>query len=103
MRAVMKQKLKGKNNKSVVNGDLINTILPVEEKKRLLNGEIEIVYNDLIIHRITKLVPSQEVKQEAREEAEMSYPEMLKYCKEHNIKPASNKKADVIEAIKRYK
>lgn len=94
---------KGKNNKSVVNGDLINTILPVEEKKRLLNGEIEIVYNNLIIHRITKLVPSQEVKQEAREEAEMSYPEMLKYCKEHNIKPASNKKADVIEAIKRYK
>lgn len=45
----------GRNNKSVVNGDLINNILPTNIKDKLRNGELEINYNGLVVRRITEL------------------------------------------------
>lgn len=53
----------GKNNKSVENGALINIILPVEQKQKLLNGEFEITYNGMVIKRLTGSVtePKEEV------------------------------------------
>lgn len=46
---------KGKNNKSIENGELLDTILPQHLKSRLLKGMSEIEYNDLLIKRITKI------------------------------------------------
>ena len=54
---------KGYNNKSIENGNLIENILPSDMKQRILNGESEIEYNNLIIKRLTKLTPEKEEKQ----------------------------------------
>ena len=91
----------GHNNISIEDGRLIGSILPSEEKQRILNGESEIIYNGLVIRKITALAPKQEVKKEAKLDVDaMTYQELAAYAKEHNLKSKSNKKADLIEAIK---
>lgn len=90
----------GANNVSVENGRLIGSILPTEEKQRILNGESEIVYNGLVIRKLTALVPQKEVKEDVLDVDAMTYQELAAYAKEHSIKSRSNKKADLIEAIK---
>lgn len=93
----------GYNNKSIENGNVIGSILPFEAKQQILNGESEITYNGLVIRKLTALVP-EKVKEEAKEEKinpdDMTYQELSAYVKERNIKSKSNKKADLIEAIK---
>ena len=56
----------GYNNKSIENGNVIASILPFEEKQKILNGESELKYNGLIIKRITQVTPKVEVKEEAK-------------------------------------
>ena len=53
----------GYNNKSVENGALIDRILPVEQKQKLLEGIEEINYNGTIIKRITGVKPKEILKQ----------------------------------------
>jgi len=57
----------GYSNKSIENGNLIASILPSEEKQKILNGEFEIVYNGLVIKRLTQVAPKgvNEQKEEA--------------------------------------
>ena len=93
--------LKGRNNKSIENGKTINTILTYEQKQKFLYGADEIEVDNLVIKKITKLVPDK--KKEVKKEIDfdkMSYNELVKYAKEHNIKSKTSKKADLIEAIK---
>ena len=94
----------GKNNISIEDGRLIGSILPSEEKQKILNGESEIIYNGLVIRKITALAPkraNEEVKKETKLDVDaMTYQELAAYVKEHSLKPKSNKKADLIEAIK---
>lgn len=47
----------GKDNKSIEGGHIIDSLLPFDEKQRLLNGENEIVYNGLVIKKLTNLEP----------------------------------------------
>lgn len=56
----------GKDNKSIEGGHIIDSLLPLNEKQRLLNGENEIVYNGLVIKRLTVFEPVKkaEVKEE---------------------------------------
>lgn len=61
----------GYNNKSIENGNMIAAILPVEEKQRILNGEFEIVYNGLVIKRITQIVPTEKVEEPKEEPKEV--------------------------------
>lgn len=58
----------GYNNKSIETGDLIKNILTLDDKQRLLNGNLEIEYNGLKIKRLTKLQPDKE------EEPKTKYP-----------------------------
>lgn len=59
----------GKDNKSIEGGNLIDSLLPYNEKQRLLNGESEIVYNGLVIKKLTELEPKKaEVKQPVEED-----------------------------------
>lgn len=93
----------GKNNVSIETGRIIGDILPTEEKKRLLNGESEIVYNGLVIRKLTALVPEKKEKEPEANRVDadaMTYQELAAYVKRNNIKAKSNKKADLIEAIK---
>ena len=67
----------GYNNKSIENGNLIGSLLPFEQKQKLLNGESEINYNGLIIKRLTQVKPievKEEVKEEIKEEIEEPKP-----------------------------
>lgn len=66
----------GYDNKSVENGNLIASILPSEEKQRILNGEFEIVYNGLVIKRLTQVTPKKEEapKEEIEEEKPVKKP-----------------------------
>lgn len=57
----------GKDNKSIEGGHLIDSLLPYDEKQRLLNGENEIVYNGLVIKKLTVL-ESKKVNKEVEEE-----------------------------------
>ena len=94
----------GKDNKSVEGGHLIDSLLPYDVKQRLLNGENEIVYNGLVIKKLTVLEPKkaqEDVKaDDAVDVSKMSYQELLEYCKANGIKAKTNKKADLINAIK---
>lgn len=97
----------GKDNKSVEGGHIIKSILPPEQQQRLLNGENEIVYNGLVIKKLTDLAPKKaEVKEEPKKTVDvsnMSYQELLEYVKKNDIKTKTNKKADLIKAIKEQK
>lgn len=95
----------GRDNKSIESGKLIGDMLPFKEKQRFLNGESEIIYNGLVIRKLTALVPKkEEVKEEVKADKldvdAMTYQELAAYAKEHNIKSKTNKKVDLIEAIK---
>ena len=101
----------GKNNKSVEGGNIIKSILPPEQQQRLLNGENEIVYNGLVIKKLTELTPKKAVNDDKIlkqvqndnkkvEPEKMTYQELLDYVKKNNIKAKTNKKADLIAAIK---
>ena len=99
--------LKGKNNKSIENGKTINTILTYEQKQKFLNGADEIEVDNLVIKKVTKLVPVKEDTKALGQEGtksidfdKMSYNELVKYAKEHNIKSKTSKKADLLDAIK---
>ena len=61
---------KGKDNKSIESGALINNILPVSKKDELLQGLEEIEYNGLVIKRLTGIKPKEEPKKEIQEEKE---------------------------------
>lgn len=58
---------KGKDNKSIESGSLLNNILPAIEKQKLLEGIEEIEYNGLVIKRITGVEPKEEAKKETEE------------------------------------
>ena len=92
----------GKDNISIEGGNIIDSLLPFNYKQRLLNGETEINYNGIIIKKLTKLEPKkvQEKTVEKVDVSKMSYQELLDYCKKNNIKSKTNKKADLIAAIK---
>lgn len=95
----------GKDNKSIEGGNIIKSILPPEQRERLSNGENEIVYNGLVIKKLTRLEPPKkaEVKKENKQTVDvstMSYQELLEYVKKNNIETKTNKKADLIKAIK---
>lgn len=95
----------GKENKSIEGGHLIDSLLPFDEKQRLLNGENEIVYNGLVIKKLTVLEPklvndNKEHSQNTVDVSKMSYQELIEYCKKNGIKAKTNKKADLIKAIK---
>ena len=62
--------VEGKNNKSIENGLLMDSILPMEFKQRLINGETEFVCNGLTVKRITNLEPVVEAAPETTEEKE---------------------------------
>jgi len=61
---------KGKDNKSIESGEIINNILPAIEKQKLLDGLEEIEYNGLVIKRLTGIKPKKETKQVEKEEKE---------------------------------
>lgn len=101
----------GRNNKSVEGGNIVKSILPPEEQQRLLNGENEIIYNGLVIKKLTELTPKKAVNDDKIleqvqndnkkvEPEKMTYQELLDYVKKNNIKAKTNKKADLIAAIK---
>ena len=72
-------KTEGKENKSIESGELINAILPLELKQRLLAGEEEIKYDNLIIKKLTQTAPKkevQEVKEEVKEEIKEEKPKV---------------------------
>lgn len=55
----------GKDNISIEGGNIIDSLLPFSEKQRFLNGENEIVYNGLVIKKLTVFEPKKaEVKEE---------------------------------------
>lgn len=59
----------GKDNKSIEGGHIIDSLLPLSEKQKLLNGENEIIYNGLVIKKLTELKPKKaEKKEEPAEE-----------------------------------
>lgn len=60
--------IEGKNNKSVESGFIISNILPLEMKQKLLAGEEEIKYDNLIIKKITQTTPKKEIVKEEKEE-----------------------------------
>ena len=53
----------GKDNKSIEGGHIIDSLLPLSEKQRLLNGENEITYNGLVIKKLTVLEPKKAEKE----------------------------------------
>lgn len=57
------------DNVSVENGELVNTILSIEDRTRLMKGELQIESNGLIIKRITKL-KADEVEETDEDEEE---------------------------------
>lgn len=59
---------KGKDNKSIESGEIINNILPVSKKEELLQGAEEIEYNGLVIKRLTGIKPKE--KEEPKKEVE---------------------------------
>lgn len=59
---------KGKDNKSIESGEIINNILPVNKKEELLQGTEEIEYNGLVIKRLTGIKPKE--KEEPKKEVE---------------------------------
>jgi hypothetical protein len=54
----------GRDNISIESGHLIDSLLPFNEKQRLLNGENEITYNGLVIKKLTDLEPKKAEKKE---------------------------------------
>jgi hypothetical protein len=54
----------GRDNISIESGHLIDSLLPLNEKQRLLNGENEITYNGLVIKKLTDLEPKKAEKKE---------------------------------------
>lgn len=83
---------KDKDNKSVENGVTIACILPYEYKLKLMKGTDEIEYGSLVIRRVKKETKKVDL-------STMTYPQMVEYVKKHGLKPATNKKADLIKAI----
>ena len=80
----------GKSNVSIENGLLINTILPLAQKQKLLRGETELTYNGTVIKRITAVIPpKEEVKTEPAEEAK---PKVKKVVKKVAAKKKVSKK-----------
>ena len=59
---------KGKDNKSIESGSIVDSILPVSEKQKLLDGIEELEYNGFVIKRITLTSPKKEVKKEIEPE-----------------------------------
>ena len=58
----------GKDNKSIEGGHIIDSLLPLNEKQRFLNGENEITYNGLVIKKITEFKPVVKVKEEEKKD-----------------------------------
>lgn len=58
---------KGYNNKSNESGFVVGSILPMEYKNKLLAGEKEVVYNDLIVRRIMPEVKEVKIEEEIEE------------------------------------
>lgn len=73
--------IEGKNNKSVESGFIISNILPLEMKQKLLAGEEEIKYDNLIIKKITQTTPKKEVVKEEKEEINEEIKEEVKEVK----------------------
>ena len=57
----------GKDNKSIESGHIIDSLLPLSEKQRFLNGENEITYNGLVIKKLTNLEPKKAETEEIKE------------------------------------
>ena len=91
----------GYNNKSIESGEIIKTILPADCQQQLLNGTTEIEYNGLVVKMITNLKPEKQEEKKASVD-DMTYQDMINFTKENNLKPASNKKADLIKTIKEF-
>ena len=54
----------GRDNISIESGHIIDSLLPLSVKQRLLNGENEITYNGLVIKKLTELEPKKAEKKE---------------------------------------
>lgn len=83
----------GKDNKSIESGLLVANLLPFEEKQKFINGETEIIYNDIKIKRLTELLPvvepeKQEEIEEVKEEKEIIEKKPVK----KTVKKATTKK-----------
>lgn len=60
---------KGKDNKSIENGELVKNILPMDVREKFLNGDDELEYNGMCIKMITEF-KKKEVKEEVKEPEE---------------------------------
>ena len=58
----------GKDNKSIENGKTIDIILPFDVKQKLVRGETELKYNNMIIKRLSMVKKVEEPKEEVQEE-----------------------------------
>lgn len=73
----------GKDNKSIEGGHIIDSLLPLSVKQRLLNGENEITYNGLVIKKLTELEPK---KAEKKEEPAEQKPKVKKVTTRKKVK-----------------
>ena len=62
----------GLDNKSIESGELLKNILPVDVRAKFLNGEDEIIYNGIVIKKLTELKPKK--IEEPEEEPEVKKP-----------------------------
>jgi hypothetical protein len=72
-------KTEGKDNASIESGLIIDSLLPFDQKQKLIHGETELKYNGMIIKRLTAVIPPKdEPKEEPKEEIIEQKPKVVK-------------------------